>query len=330
MEKLKKFLSSAKNIITWTICYGVFLWVVLYFLFDFNILLHSNWHYILHARFHGFIGILFCILILVAVPIYIATITLIVRQNKPFLEIGFPNIKLSKIFYNPITPAPENKAVDEPTETKDTKESDLSQRSDVPREMRANFVRGMRNLELVRVAKTNVQSADTEPKQSFSEPEIMPLPSDFDVSFDDVPGYDDGLISTPVFTDINFSDDADGAGDIDVSFDSNDFQFENKMTQYLYDIGKAYNVVDDIIVTDKHAIISHTDTDFWVTDNENWFATGKTRPSPIDKIKSFASEHNLSPVIYLGEQNIMDIETLVPQWESDGIIVITEPDDLVV
>ena len=330
MEKLKKILSSAKNIITWTMCYVICLCVILYFLFDFNVFLRTSWEYLLHARFYGFVGVLFCVIILVAVPIYIATITLIVRQNKPFLEITFPNIKWSKIFYNPITPAPENKVTDEPTETKDTKESVLAERTDIPREMRANFVRGMRNLELVQVAKTNVQSADTGLEQSFSEPEIMPLPSDFDVSFDDVPGYDDGLISTPVFTDINFSNDADGAGDIDVSFDSNDFQFENKMTQYLYDIGKAYNVVDDIIVTDKHAIISHTDTDFWVTDNENWFATGKTRPSPIDKIKSFASEHNLSPVIYLGEQNIMDIETLVPQWESDGIIVITEPDDLVV
>ena len=86
MEKLKKILSSAKNIITWTMCYVICLCVILYFLFDFNVFLRASWEYLLHARFYGFVGVLFCVIILVAVPIYIATITLIVRQNKPFLE----------------------------------------------------------------------------------------------------------------------------------------------------------------------------------------------------------------------------------------------------
>ena len=111
--------------------------------------------------------------------------------------------------------------------------------------------------------------------------------------------------------------------------ESNKIEVSESGTYTVYVRDKLYNVSSKEITID----IVDNDQDYNqgdTPDNENWFATGKTRPSPIDKIKSFASEHNLSPVIYLGEQNIMDIETLVPQWESDGIIVITEPDDLVV
>ena len=91
----------------------------------------------------------------------------------------------------------------------------------------------------------------------------------------------------------------------------------------------VYNVTDftttnDIIITDKHAIIAHTDNDFWVTDPDNWFATGKTRPSPIASVIAMANEHKVTPVLYLGAQNILDLETLIPEWESNGIKVITD------
>jgi hypothetical protein len=89
-----------------------------------------------------------------------------------------------------------------------------------------------------------------------------------------------------------------------------------------------YSIVEDIIVTKTHAIVTHNDSDFWVVDNENWFANGKTKPSPILAVKSVAEQHNVKPVLYLAEQNIMDIETLIPQWESDDITIITDINNL--
>lgn len=322
MEKLSKYFSSFKNVATWTICYGVFLWAVLYFLFDFNIFSRPDWIHILRSQLHGFVGILFCILILVAIPIYIATITLIIRQNKPLIEIDFPKINLKKLFYNPTETTKTTETNTTPPKESETKTFTIP--PELPREMRANFVRGIRNLELVQIQKQNTH---TEP-DSFTqntENDILPLPADFDIPLDEMPGFEDETIKAPVFTTISFDDDK---APITPPISDISNEFENKMTEYLYNIGTDYKTIDDIIITDKYAIISHTDPDFWVIDDDNWFATGKSRPSPIAQIKSIASERGLTPVIYLGTENILDIETLIPQWESDGIIVITTPSDL--
>ena len=101
------------------------------------------------------------------------------------------------------------------------------------------------------------------------------------------------------------------------------------VAEYLTSQSVPFGVVDDVITTDKFAIVAHTDPDFWVADADAWFAAGKTRKSPIDLVKRVATEHNIEPVLYLGSNNIMDIENLVPQWEQDGIHVITELKNLI-
>lgn len=81
-----------------------------------------------------------------------------------------------------------------------------------------------------------------------------------------------------------------------------------------------------IFATDM-AIAIHDDTDFWIADADNWFATGKQKPSPIAALLRTA-DTGRRPVLYLGAQNIMNIDELRENWQADGICVITSPDQL--
>jgi hypothetical protein len=309
MKNIYKFLTNKRYFITWTICYAFALWAILYFLFKFSIFNLAQWNHLLHARLYGFAGFVFGLLILAAGPLYIATSMLIWRKNKPLIEIPLPKIIKSKPEPKPAEPAAEQNPAPEPDYTAELNE-------DIPLEMAPMFIRAKKYPKNFNIAPPKLNDVDT--KSDIAE---IPIPTDFDIEIDnfDTSDTDNTIFNdTPVFTSINF--DSDNQKDSE--------QQNTKLTKYLDSKSIAYKIIDDIVVTDKYAIAIHGDDDFWVTDNENWFATGKSKPSPALAAKSVAEQHNVQAVLYLATENIMDIETLIPQWESDGIKIITDIEEL--
>ena len=282
------------------------------FMFKFNIFSITHWHRLAHTHLHGFPGFVFGILILAMIPLYIATSTLIIRKNQPLITIPLPKIKPS--------PAPQTADTTDTSDAPapDTDTPELS--DDVPDEMRHIFARASRNLErFAAYNRTNTTAPQTQNDTSTPDAPVhtendldLPIPTDFDITLDDTP---DMFTNAPTWTDISFDT---------PNTDEPKSTPNEKLAQHLTAHGTEFSIQDDVFITPTHAIIAHSDPDFWVTDDDNWFATGKSRPSPIKTVVSVAQSHNLTPVIYLDATNILDIETLIPQWESDGIIVITD------
>ena len=319
MKKFFEILKAHKYAILWTICYIFATWAILQFMFNFSIFNGAQWAKLARAELHGFAGFVFGLLILSALPLYIATTTLIIRNKKPLITIPMPKFSLKKIS-NEIentTPAPS-----ETPPTAEKEEENLP--DDLPPELHGIFIRARNRISAY---EQSIATADT-PTPDITAPAppqgALPLPSDFDLQLNNIPGMDSVPdFTAPVFTDITFGDDTETE-----SSPENNISDNQKIIDYLSNTGTPFDIISDIITTKTHAIITHSDSDFWVIDNENWFANGKTRPSPINQIQQFATEHNLIPVIYLESTNIMDIDTHIKSWQSNGIIVITSPEEI--
>ena len=319
MKKLSEFLKKYKKPLIWSICYTCAMWAILYFLFNFDIFNSTQWHRLAHSQLRGFPGFVFGILILSAIPLYVATTVIVTRKDEYLItlpQVKIPNIiKTKKI--EPKQPEPEQ------PEQKQSEPEQPNIPDEVPHEIRNIYARALRNLEALQfnTPEPNSNTTDTQSDTNDNQ-EPLPLPSDFDISFTDVPGFDNESDETiPVFTDINFNT----TEEPDEDDNSPEHTFDNStVIAHLKKSGQKYTVNNNVVTTDKFSIITHSDTDFWVPDQDNWFATGKSCPSPIAIIKSAAKSNNTRPVIYLEAQNIMNLETLIPQWESDGIIVITD------
>lgn len=76
------------------------------------------------------------------------------------------------------------------------------------------------------------------------------------------------------------------------------------------------------------AIALHDDSDFWIADDDNWFAAGKQKSSPIAEAIAIAQHHNISPAIYLAEKNIMDLDAKTAEWEKNGVRVVKKLSDI--
>ena len=311
MTKILNFLASKRYFITWTICYVFVLWAILYYLFGFSIFNSAQWNHLIHARLYGFAGFVFGLLILSAGPLYVATGLLIWRKNKPLIEIPLPKIIKPKPAQKPAEPEPEQK-----TDTEPDYKSELNE--DIPLEMVPLFIRAKKYPKNFNITPPKNNITNTE-----SDIEELPIPTDFDIDIDDFDTDDttDDNNDAPVFTSIDFGD--NNNTDTSTSEETN-----TKLTEYLDSKSIQYQTIDNVVITEKHAIAVHDDTDFWVVDDEAWFATGKSKPSPILALESAAKKHNVQPVLYLAESNIMEIDNLIPQWESDGITVITDINNL--
>ncbi len=265
-------------------------------MFGFNIFNNIHWIRISHARTFGFVGFVFCALIFASLPIYIATCTYIIRKKKPLITIKIPKLIKHKQSQEPVKteqPAPEPEPKDDIPDN-------------IPLEIRPAFIQAKNHPLPITIEQPNTPTDENETDNT-----PLPLPADFDISIDTP-----NKTEPPMFKDLDF-----------YTEDKKSPENQNKnsdLISYLNKKNIPFETQDDIIITDTQAIITHNDSDFWVTDNENWFATGKTKTSPALIIKSVAKQHNVTPVLYLAQTNIMDIETLIPQWESDGITVITD------
>jgi hypothetical protein len=325
MKKIQDLLKKYKLPMIWTGGYVFVMWAILYFLFNFNIFNGTQWRYLAHAHLHGFAGFTFGLLILAAIPLYVATTVLVARKQE--MLITLPKIPVP--CFKPAADA--DKKSEAPEEQPKPNSDNIEISPDVPFEIQSNYIRALKKLDLIQISQTQPESDDANTASSTTESdEIMPLPSDFDISFDDTPTTTDEVPAAfPVFKDLNFDTVSESpAPDTDTNTPDTHARNNDSVINFLKQQNKEFSIQDDVVITPPYAIITHSDTDFWVTDTDNWFATGKSIPSPIQAVKSVAEQQKLKPVLYLESQNILDLENLIPQWESDGIIVVTDLNNL--
>lgn len=340
------FYKSNKYAVLWTAGYFIITWAIMKYMFDFNIFSSLRWHQLAHAHLHGFAGFVFGILILAAVPMYVATTTVIARTKAPLFSIKIPEC-IKKFFQvaftqTPMVDTPEFPTPQSEQTTVEVAPADTTQEpttepakkkipDSVPSEMRIAYMRAREHISRTPTSAFglgNITNATQKP-QNF-EPTAedtnieMPIPSDFDIE-----DADDMIDSVPQFTDISFDDDDGNDEQIEINDINNESDTTAPVAEYMKSQSVPYTIENDVVITDKFAIVAHTDPEFWVADAENWFAAGKTRKSPIESVKNVASIHNLEPVLYLGADNIMDIDELRTTWEKDGIRIITDLKDLI-
>lgn len=350
--QIQNFYNSNKYAILWTVGYVVVTWAIMRYMFNFDIFSVTRWHQLMHAHLHGFAGFVFGILILAMIPLYVATTIVITRTKAPLFNLGLKIPEFVKTFFKkaftqtPMSDEPETEIKNE-SDSESTSEPETKSGTDstpppesnptpipatVPAEMRVAYERARDNIARTQSSVFDLgnmtRSVSPGPviesvPSTQNDPEI-PIPTDFDIG-EFANTIDDDI---PVFSDLDLDDESETpepdpqTTDIKTTIDSND-----EVIKYLTTKSVPYTVENDVVITDKFAVVSHTDSDFWVADNESWFAAGKIRKSPITSVLNAAATHHVTPVLYLGADNIMDIQELRPQWE-DKIIVITKPDEL--
>ncbi len=352
-ERIRNFYDSNKHAILWTVGYVIATWAIMRYMFNFNIFSAMRWHQLMHAHLHGFAGLVFGILILAMVPLYVATTIVIARTKAPLFNFKIKIPEFIKTFFKwaftqtpmdnePVSepaPAPEtkNESKQEPTSEPETKTESTPESVPVavPAELRVAYERARDNTAYAQKSvfdlghvtkKSNTTTVET-PENTITESE-MPIPTDFDIN-----DTENIINNVPVFTDLDFDeDDEDDTDESEPTPQINDIKTatgdNDSVIKYLTEHSTPYTVENDVVITDKFAIVSHTDSDFWVADNESWFAAGKIRRSPIASVIESATAHNVTPVLYLGSDNIMDIDELRPQWERNGVRVISDLKDL--
>lgn len=341
---VQDFYTSNKYAILWTAGYTIVAWAIMRYMFNFNIFSALRWHQLMHAHLHGFAGLVFGILILAMVPLYVATTVIISRNNAPLFDfkITIPQFIKNAFVQTPMDePESENTdtpAVVAPTPTPDAETTQPEPQNEsvpenVPAEMRVAYARARDNIgrapmsaydlgNVTKKATPEVLMTTTQPDNSESG---MPIPMDFDIN-----EPEKIIDNVPIFTDLDLDDDDDDDDTATSSFDDVKTVNANNdsVIKYLESKSIPYKTENDVVITDRFAIVSHVDSDFWVADNESWFASGKIRKSPIALVMESATAHNVQPVLYLAHDNIMDINELREQWTASGIHVITDLNEL--
>ena len=304
-------------IVKWTIGYFFVLWFILKFIFNFDMFSAHYWWKFFHATLHGFGGLVFGALVYAALPIYIATVLTIYRKKEPIIQIPLLN-KISdfivSLFPKKAEPIIEKEEQEEKIEEKPTNEYP----DDLPSELRVPFMRAKNHMSLngaisvYNKQKTSVPNPQT-PEQIMNESNNnIPLPTDFDIS-DTLETNNNDFI--PTFTDINFDEPVVE-------------KLENNTTKYFESKNIEYETYKNFVATEKYLIYEHNDGDFWIMDEDSWFAAGKQMDNPTHELIDIAKQNGLIPVLYLQSQNIMDIESATEQFENDGIRVIKSLEEL--
>jgi len=349
MNKIIDFFKSNKYAVIWTACYIAVMWSILQGMFNFNMFSIAYWNRLIHAELHGFAGFVFGILILAALPIYIATTTIIVRTKAPLFKIPLPAF-LARLKAKPApAPAPvddDNTADSTPTDAPIPDAPPLPDH--LPRELRGPFLRARGHACPPPVSAFNADitshaapavvpvpemvptgGATATPSATTDDITDFPLPTDFDLGDTTpdagVPGENFVNVPAPVFTEINFDDPSDETPP-DASTDTTP---DLDTMEFLTTRGdKIISATNDMIITDKLVIAIHDDPDFWIADDNDWFAAGKQKSSPTARLTATVGERGARPVLYLKKTNIMELDAHRAKWESDGITVITDLNQL--
>jgi hypothetical protein len=252
----------------------------------------SDWLIISDTVLHGFTGFTFGLALFAWAPIWLAGCITIMKTGKPLKLIAKKEVEKKEA-------EPEKIEKEEP---KIVFPSELPEEMHVPysKMIRGQLSRGAMDCKVIPDQPPAVLSAECE--QCDKETQNMALPESFDV---DVKEESD----TPVFKELNW-DTIDDETEFNTSKEN---QTEIKI---------------EIRGDKKFAIVTHDDSDFWVADGENWFATGKQKPSPINAVIEIAKNENAVPVLLLKTENIMDFDILIPKWKASGIKIIKDISEL--
>lgn len=333
MKKITDFIASRRAVIIWTVLYIAAMWCIFYVMFNFDIFSLRQWAHLYRAELRGLAGFTFGVMILAALPLYVATAVITARNNALMFTIPVPGVIkriITAMTPTPIEPAP-TAAPAAPTPDTNKPDAAPALPAGLPTELRGAFLRARSGIGREQFSSFNMRNIDAPSGDSAPEstnttaPGDLPLPTDFDLGDGDAPIADDmSNMAAPVFTEINFDDDDDTDNDTEPSPID-----DNPVLEYLDEKNIPVVAIDnDIIITDKFAIATHDDAAFWVADDTNWFASGKTKPSPIAAVRAAADAHNVAPVMYIPHPNIMDFDKKREQWESDGTTIITNLDEL--
>ncbi|MDL2295967.1 hypothetical protein LJC18_04140 [Lachnospiraceae bacterium OttesenSCG-928-E19] len=319
MKKISEFLKTNKFAIQWTLWYIVGTYLVLRLIFGFSIFSATQWKILFSAQLTGFAGFVFGLLILAAIPLYVATTSIIVRTGKPLFEFKSKkdDKKSDKSEKKKEAPATESKPL--PT--------------NIPTELVGPFMRARNNIKPrtesafdMKDSVATEQKIETPVTPDGLSDGILPLPDDFDFG---TPDSDVAPVNTspPVFKEISFGDPIKKSENTPEQKQESETQ-GNVLQNYLKSRGQNFDVDGDITITNKMAIAIHDDPDFWIADEENWFASGKQKTSPILMAKSAAKKYGVTPALYLAHKNIMDLDNQIELWKSAGITLITDPDQI--
>ena len=292
-------------------------------MFNFDIFSSTQWHILAHAKLRGFPGFVFGIMILAALPLYVATTILIYRNKKPLITIPLSNL------FGPVPIEKEQqeqeteKNKEEQTGTPETKPFP----AEMPAELRAAFIKARSNMEFKPIKSnfdiSNVMSAENKEtlesqQETNNETNAFPLPNDFDFEDDSTETSFESTMPnfTPVFQDINFDDEPEEETP------------QVKLLNQLTSDGIKAKIEDNLVLTDKSVIAIHDDSDFWIADEDAWFAAGKQKKSPVLNLLEKSKQLNLQPVLYLAQTNIMDLTNRKQEWEKQGIKIILDINDL--
>ncbi len=318
------------------------MWCILKWLFNFDMFSGHQWNILLHAQLRGFAGFVFGILILASIPLYIATTSIILRTKKPLIPLSVPKF---------MQPVPDETAATESATTHaaaaapqpEQPQTPEKPQKIIPTELRPAFTRARAHggsapksvFDLSNIAAPHT-SPVSEQQPELQPADTLPLPNDFNVT----PTAMDNTVPTftPVFSDPDFDDVAPDASTEshpttpqqptpppDIAQNPTDI---TPVIEYLTARGDEFSVDGDIIFTATAAIAAHNDPDFWIADDENWFAAGKQKPSPADAVLAAAAVRGVRPILFLGQTNIMDLDARRAQWARDGITVITNLNEL--
>ena len=334
MTGVINFFKKNKYAVIWTACYVFVMWAILKWMFNFDMTSLAQWKILFHAHLRGFPGFVFGILILAAIPLYIATTSIILRTKKPLFTLSLPK------FMQPVPDDTSATAAPEPVspEPVDTTPTDTTPQKIIPTELRPAFVRARVHGGAAPKSAfdiSNITAPHNTSNAPATTPELqpageLPLPNNFEL-VDATPSF------APVFSDINFDDDTPTADTANIDTDTNIAQSAppqsvtpdiTPVTDYLTSNGIEFKIENDVIITPTDAIAAHNDPDFWIADDTTWFAAGRQKPSPADTVLAIATERNIRPVLYLGQTNILDLDARREQWTTAGITVITDLNEL--
>ncbi|MCL2748777.1 MAG: hypothetical protein FWE50_01750 [Alphaproteobacteria bacterium] len=289
----KKSLLFSKNSLLWTGWYFVASYLIFLLVFNFNILHSADWAKIPLISLHGFGGLAFGVALFAWFPIWLAGVFAISRTGKPLFGASKSSSDEAK--------SDEAKPLEEP-EPKIEFPKNLPEEMRVPysRMLRGQLSRGAMDCRVVQnnnKAPATALSAECTPSAGEDSADSeMALPDSFDVE----PADNDDI---PMFRDISFD--------------------EPQVASVPSD-----NIKIETIKNKKFAIITHDDSDFWIADEDNWFATGKQKASPITAVISAAKENDATPVLHLISENIMDLDSQKEKWRANSVLIIKDISEL--
>ena len=325
MKRIKDFIIQNQYAVIWTACYAFIIWAILTYLFQFPVFSIAAWDKLLHAHLRGFPGFVFGILILAAIPLYIASTVIIFRNKKPIVDIKIPEF-IRRTYAPPPPPAPPALDTAAPI-LPDPAEETYTMPAHLPTELHGAFIRARMHGERPQLSDIMHAEPALQPvpaSAAASADDAMPLPTDFD--FDPIPDATPAFTDVPTFSSITFDEPAPDAPatqpDIQPTTTPN-----NPISEYLTQHNRPAVTEGELIISDNLAIAVHDDPDFWIADDTHWFANGKQRPSPIAALTD-AAARGLTPILYMSEQNILDLESNIKKWSDQGILIIHSLDDL--